>query len=167
MNFPVPLWLMRAIWWLQKKSDARRKLTDEQGAAIADYYTKAANMFGALGIDVNSKLADVRRLYFMMLLYLDRDEAICPAGARTASLIGFLDSLGSGWVLPPTSAPVSRKFAEEVDGYVAAELLRNHLGLNDIREELLRAIQGFDARKAISQILDRDGAASSADRHGR
>jgi len=51
MNFPVPLWLMRAIWWLQKKGDAPRNPTAEQGAAIADYYTKAANMFSALGIN--------------------------------------------------------------------------------------------------------------------
>jgi len=48
---------------------------------------------------------------------------------------------------------VSKKFAEEVDGYVAAELLRNNLGLNGIREEILRAIEGFDAHKAINQII--------------
>jgi hypothetical protein len=58
-------------------------------------------------------------------------------------------------VLPPTSVSVSKQFAEEVDGYVAAELLRNHLGLNDIREELLRAIGGFDVRKAIDQLTAR------------
>jgi hypothetical protein len=138
--------LARALWWVQKKLDERRKPTEAQGAALADYYTKAVNIFHTLGIDVKSKPADVQRLYFMTLLFLDHEEVICPAEARTASLIGFLDSLDAGWTLPPTSVAVSKEFAEEVDGYVAAEILGNHLGLQDIRDELVNAINTRSAQ---------------------
>lgn len=138
--------LVRALWWVQKRLDKRRKPTNEQGAALADYYTRAMNIFRTLGIDLNSKPADVQRLYSMTLLFLDDEHVICPAEARTASLIGFLDSLNSGWALPPTSTPVSKEFAAEVDGYMAVEILRNHLGLQNIRDELVDAINTRSAQ---------------------
>jgi hypothetical protein len=141
MSLPgMPFWLVKLLWRFQKKRDAGRKLNDAQGAALAEYYTKATNLFRALNIDVDAKPAEVRKRYYMMLMYLDKEEYICPAAARTATLIGYLDTLGSGWQLPPTSVSVSKEFAEEVDGYLAVELLRNHLGLNDIRTELVTAL---------------------------
>jgi hypothetical protein len=101
------------------------------------------NIFRVLGIDIESKVPETQKLYHMMLLYLDHDQSICPREARTASLIGFLDSLGSGWKLPPTSWSVSKDFAEEVEGYMAMEIFRNHLGMKDIRDELANAIARF------------------------
>jgi hypothetical protein len=73
---------------LQKKRDGQGKLTDEQAATLAEYQTKAANIFRTLGIDVNSKPAEVQRLCFMMLLYLDRNEAkqsVLPQPGRRVS----------------------------------------------------------------------------------
>jgi len=104
------------------------------------------NLFHALEIDVESKPAENRRLYHMMMLYLDHDEAICPAAARTANLIGFLDSLGRGRTLPPTNVEVSEQFAEEVDGYMATEISRNHLGMKTIHDEIVDALSKFNAK---------------------
>jgi hypothetical protein len=81
-----------------------------------------------------------------MLLYLDHDEAICPAAARTANLIGFLDSLGGGRTLPPANAEISKQVSEDVDGYLAIEILRNPLGLKDIHDEIADAIAKFNAK---------------------
>jgi hypothetical protein len=132
--------LAKITWWLQKKRDERRKPTNEQDEALQGYYTKAMNIFRTLQIDLDSKPVDTRRLYHMMLLYVDEEEIACPAAARTASLIGFLDTLGTGWALPPTSVAVSQEFVKEVDGYVAMEIFRNHLGLKDICDEIVNAI---------------------------
>jgi hypothetical protein len=132
-----------AFWSLQKRRDRNRRLTSDQEEMIISYHTRAMNIFQAIGIDVESKSVETRRIYNMMLLYLDRDETICPSEARTASLIGFLDSLGSGWTLPPTSVSVSKEFAEEVDGYMAVEIFGNHLGMEDIRDEIANAIAKF------------------------
>ena len=86
--------------------------------------------FKELGVYVESKPTETRLLYHMMLLYLDQDELIYPAAARTASLIGFLRN----------SFGVSPESAQEVEGYMAAEILRNNLGLQTIRDELAEAI---------------------------
>ncbi len=134
-----------ALSWLQKQLNRKRSLTHSQQEMLINYYTNAMDVFRALEIDIDSKPADMKKLYHMMLLYLDREEVICPSEARTASLIGFLDGLGSGWTLPPTSMSVSKEFAEEVDGYVAVELFRNHLGLKDIYDEIETAMERFSA----------------------
>jgi hypothetical protein len=132
-----------ALGSLQKRRDRNRRLTSDQEETLVSYYTKAMNIFQALGIDVKSKSIETQRIYNMMLLYLDREETICPSEARTASLIGFLDSLRSGWTLPPASVSVSEDFAEEVDGYMAVEIFGNHLGMEDIRDEIANAIAKF------------------------
>src|SRR5258705_2607843 len=136
----------KAVWWLRKWLDCNERPMDNQAATLAGYYTKAMNLFRALEIDVAAKPVETGRLYHMMLLYLDHDEAICPAAARTASLIGFLDSLGRGWTMPPTGAEVPKKLAEEVDGYLATEILRNHLGLKDVHDEIRGALAKFNAK---------------------
>ena len=148
----VTWWLQRAAWWMMKKRDERRKLTNEQAAALQGYYTKAMNIFRTLQIDLDSKPVDKQRLYLMMLLYVDEEEIVCPAAARTASLVGFLDTLGTGWALPPTSVAASKEFAKEVDGYVAVELFRNHLGLKDIRDEIVNAMNSWKRPTPSSQI---------------
>lgn len=135
------LFVTRAIWWLRKQFDRRRQDTESEAETIVNYHTRAMNIFRALQIDVDSKPAESQRLYHMMLLYMDDKEMICPGAARTASLIGFLDSLGSGWVLPPTSHVISKEFAEQVDGYVAMEIFRNHLGMKDIQDEITKAME--------------------------
>jgi hypothetical protein len=80
-----------------------------------------------------------------MLLYLDHDEAICPAVARTANLIGFLDSLDRGLTLPAVSE-ISKQSAEDVDGHMALEISRNHLGMKTIHDEIADAIAKFNAK---------------------
>ena len=81
----------------------------------------------------------------MMLLYLDHDEAICPA-VGTANLIGFLDSLDRGLTLPSTGAEISKQSAEDVDSYMALEISRNHLGMKAIHDEIADAIAKFNAK---------------------
>ena len=49
----------------------------------------------------------------------------------------FLDGLKHGWVLPPTSEAVSDQFAQQVDGYVALEVMNNTLGMQDIQVQLV------------------------------
>jgi hypothetical protein len=136
----------KAASWLRKRRDRNDGLTDDEARILACYYTKAMNLFGALQIDVESKPAEKRRLYHMMMLYLDHEEAICPAAARTANLIGFLDSLDRGWTLPPTNVEVSDQLAEDVDGYMATEISRNHLGMKTIHDEIANAIARFNAK---------------------
>ena len=131
--------------WLRKRPDRNNGLTDDEARILAGYYTKAMNLFGALEIDVESKPAEKRRLYHMMMLYLDHDEAICPAAARTANLIGFLDSLDRGLTLP-TVSEISKQSAEDVDGYMAIEISRNHLGMKDVHDEIADAIAKFNAK---------------------
>ena len=130
--------------WFRKWRD--RRPTDAQTEILAGYYTKAMNLFRALEIDVESKPVETQRLYHMLLLYHDSDEAICPAEARTANLIGFLDSLGSGWTLPPTDGEVSKQVSQDVDGYMAEEIARNHLGMKTIHDEIGDAIAKFIAK---------------------
>lgn len=132
--------------WLRKRLDRNKGPKDAQAEILAGYYTKAMNLFYALEIDVESKPTETGRLYHMMMLYLDHDEAICPAAARTANLIGFLDSLDRGWTLPPTNVEVSERLAEEVDGCLAIEISRNHLGMKTIHDEIADAIAKFNAK---------------------
>jgi hypothetical protein len=137
--------LQKAAWWMQKRRDERKSPTDSDLRALQRYYDTATGIFDQLGIDVKAKPADVQRLYFMMLLYLDNEEVICPAAARTASLIGFLDTTGAGWAMPPTSQTVTPEFAKDVDGYFAMEIFRNYRGLEDIHTELVDAINRRNA----------------------
>ena len=131
--------------WLRKRLDRNKRPTDGQAEILAGYYTKAMNLFHALEIDVESKPTETGRLYHMMLLYLDHDEAICPAVARTANLIGFLDSLDRDLTLP-TVSEISKQSAEDVDGYLALEISRNHLGMKTIHDEIADAIAKFNAK---------------------
>jgi hypothetical protein len=145
--------LAQAVWWVQKKLDARKKPTDPQAAELVRYYNQSMGIFSQLGIDLNSKPAEVRPLYHMTLLYLDNEEVVCPAGARTASLIGFLDTTDAGWVLPPTSRPVTPELAKEVDGFFAVECFRNYRGLDDIRNEITEAIgrRSAELKRTLNQ----------------
>ena len=131
--------------WLRKRLDRSKRPTDGQAEILAGYYTKAMNLFHALEIDVRAKPTETGRLYHMMLLYLDHDEAICPAVARTANLIGFLDSLDRGLTLPSTGTEISKQSAEEVDGHMATEISRN-LGMKTIHDEIADAIAKFNAK---------------------
>jgi len=151
----IAWWLQKASWWFQKKDDERRKLSDSEEAQLVTYYQRSMSIFSQLGIDVNSKPAETRTLYHMMLLYLDNDEVICPAAARTASLMGFLNTTDSGWTLPPTSQSVSPEFAKEVDGYFAMEIFRNYRGLEEIRDELVEAINARGAQIHTEKALSR------------
>src|SRR5258705_9934632 len=126
----------KTVGWLKKRLDRDQRPTDGQAEIIAGYYAKAMNLFHALQIDVESKPAEKRRLYHMMMLYLDRDEAICPSASRTASLSGFLDSLANGRPPAPTSVEVAKPSAEEIDGRMASEISRNHLGMKTIHDEI-------------------------------
>lgn len=146
MDSKIAWWFQKAAWWLRKKRDSRRQPSDTEGTELLSYYEKAKSIFAQLGIDVNAKPVETQSLYHMMLLYLDNEEIICPAAARTASLIGFLETTDSGWTLPPTSQAVSSNFAEEVDGYFAMEIFRNYRGLEDIRDELVEAINARGAQ---------------------
>ena len=141
----MPLWIARIFWWFQKKWDKSKPLTVAESNELINYYETAMRTFNSIGIDIQSKPIDQRRLYTMMLVYLDREEVICPAGARTAMLIGLLESFDTDWVLPPASQPVSLEMAEEIDGYVSVEILRNNLGISDIRDEIRKAINSFNA----------------------
>ena len=132
--------------WLRKRLDHNKRPADGQAEILAGYYTKAMNLFYALEIDVESKPTETGRLYHMMLLYLDHDEAICPAVARTANLIGFLDSLDRGLTLPSAGAEISKQSAEDVDGYMALEISRNHVGMKAIHDEIAEAIAKFNAK---------------------
>jgi hypothetical protein len=140
-------WLLRAAWWIQKKLDKRRSLTNIQEKKLASYYNSAISVFNSIEIDIYKKPTESQRLYFMVLIWLDNEEFICPAGARTATLIGFLDSLGSGWQMPPTSEAVSADFAKDVDNYMALEVFRNNLGLGDIRKEIVDAINSHGTNR--------------------
>jgi hypothetical protein len=131
--------------WLRKRLHRNKGPKDGQAEILAGYYTKAMNLFHALEIDVESKPTETGRLYHMMLLYLDHDEAICPAVARTANLIGFLDSLDRGLTLPAVSE-ISKQSAEDVDGHMALEISRNHLGMKTIHDEIADAIAKFNAK---------------------
>jgi hypothetical protein len=130
---------------LRKRLHRNKGPKDGQAEILAGYYTKAMNLFHALEIDVESKPTETGRLYHMMLLYLDHDEAICPAVARTANLIGFLDSLDRGLTLPAVSE-ISKQSAEDVDGHMALEISRNHLGMKTIHDEIADAIAKFNAK---------------------
>src|SRR5258706_7860914 len=132
--------------WLRKRLDRITGPKDGQAEILAGYYTKAMNLFHALEIDVESKPTETGRLYHMMLLYLDHDEAICPAVARTANLIGFLDSLDRGLTLPSTDTEISKQSADDVDGHIALEISRNHLGMRTIHDEIAEAIAKFNAK---------------------
>jgi len=134
-----------AIWSLQKKFDLSRKPTDAQVDMITSAHTKATSLFRALQIDIDSKPQDQQRLYHIVLLYLDSNEVICPAEMRTASLIAFLATTGSGWTLPPNTEPVSGEFAKEVDGYMAMEIFRNYSGIEAIHNELRGAMARTNA----------------------
>ena len=134
------MWLVKIIWWWQKLSNKYRRLNEKQRDELIGYYENTHRVFESLGIDIKAKPTDQRRLYTMMLVYLDQDEVIYSSGARTAMLIQFLDSCKSGWTLPPASEPVSSEFAKDIDGYVAVEILGNNLGIKDIRDELIDAI---------------------------
>ncbi len=136
----------KAVSWLRKRLDGDQRPTDSQPEIIAGYYAKAMNLFGALQIDVESKPAEKRRLYHMMMLYLDRDEAICPAASRTASLSGFLDGLANGGTPAPTRVEVPKPSAEEIDGHMAIEISRNHLGMKTIHDEIADALATFNAK---------------------
>jgi hypothetical protein len=140
--------LQMALWSIRKNLDERRKPTKEQGDLLVSAYNKAMAVFRGLQIDMESKSPEQRRLYNMVLLYMDQEEYICPAAMRTASLIGFLETTGSGWALPPTSVPVSNEFAGQVDGYMAMEFFRNYSGIEDIHNELKAAWAG--AHQAIA-----------------
>ena len=133
-------WLVYIIWWWQKLSNKYRRLNEKQRDELIRYYENTNRVFESLGIDIKSKPIDQRRLYTVMLVYLDQDERIYSSGARTAMLIQFLDSCNSGWTLPPSSEPVSSEFSKDIDGYVAVEILGNNLGIKDIRDELIDAI---------------------------
>jgi hypothetical protein len=146
----------KALLIYRKWRDRQRTLTDKQGEILLGYYSKAMSLFETMGINIESKPEEQRRLYHMMLLYLDHEEVVCPWEARTASLIGFLDSLGTGWQLPAASDHVSKKFAKEVDGWMAVEIFRNHLGLKDIHDEIQEAIA-----RAASEIHQRTTATPS------
>src|SRR5258708_11986375 len=98
----------KAVWWLRKRLDGNERPTDSQAATLAGYYTKAMNLFRALEIDVAAKPVETGRLYHMMLLYLDHDEAICPVALRTASLIRFLSNLGTSSPMPPPPAELPK-----------------------------------------------------------
>lgn len=80
-------------------------------------------------------------------MYLDTDHVVCPASYRTAALIGFLDSLGSGWVLPPASVVAPPEVAKEVDGMFAMEVFRNNLGLETIYKEIQEAVARTSKRQ--------------------
>jgi hypothetical protein len=134
------MWLVKIIWWWQKISNKDRRLNEKQRDELIGYYENTNRVFESLGIDIKAKPTDQRRLYAVMLVYLDQDEVIYSSGARTAMLIQFLDSCKSGWTLPPASEPVSSEFAKDIDGYVAVEILGNNLGIKDIRDELIDAI---------------------------
>lgn len=137
-----------ALHSMQKKLDKRRKPTKEQTDLIVNAYNKAMDIFRGLQIDVDSKSPEQKRLYNMVLLYIDREEVICPSAMRTASLIGFLETTGSGWALPRTSVPVTFEFAKEVDGYMAMEIFRNYSGIEDIHKELQAAVARTNAALA-------------------
>jgi hypothetical protein len=87
-----------------------------------------------------------------VLLYIDDQEVICPAAMRSASLIGFLETTGSGWALPPTSVPLTPEFAKEIDGYMGMEIWRNHFGMEDIHKELQAAIAKTNAALAAADV---------------
>jgi hypothetical protein len=146
MDGKIAWWLQKAAWWFQKKHDARRELSDPESAELVRYYENSMNIFAQLGIDVSAKPSEMQTLYHMTLLYLDKEEVICPAAARTASLMGFLGTTDAGWTLPPTSQVVSSDFAKEVDGYFAMELFRNYRGLEEIHRELVEAINARHAQ---------------------
>src|SRR5882724_11410617 len=128
----------KAASWFRKRPGRDDSLTDSQAEILAGYYTKAMNLFHAIEIDLESKPAEAQRLYHMILLYQDSDEAICPAAARTANLIGFLGSLGTGRTLPPT----------DVEVYMADEIARDHLGMKAIHDEIGEALAKFIAKHA-------------------
>ena len=138
----------KAASWFRKRPGRDDSLTDSQAEILAGYYTKAMNLFHAIEIDVESKPAEAQRLYHMILLYQDSDEAICPAAARTANLIGFLGSLGTGRTLPPTDVEVSKQVSHDVDGYMADEIARDHLGMKAIHDEIGEALAKFIAKHA-------------------
>jgi hypothetical protein len=142
----MPLWIIRLGWMFQKIIDRIRPLNEGQRDELVKYYHNVMRIFDAIGIDINSKPAEQRRLYTVMLVYLDRGETICPSGARTAMLIGLLNSFDSGWILPPASQAVSAEVASEIEGYVAMELLGNNNGIGDICEELKVAINQSKGR---------------------
>ena len=138
-------WITRMIWRLLKKFDTSKPLNESQQKELARYYETGMRIFSAIKIDINAMPIERQRLYTAMLIYLDSEEVICPSGARTATMINFLESLSSGWILPPVSQVVSKEFAKEIDGYVALEIMRNNLGVGDIFNELKTAINANQA----------------------
>lgn len=135
------LLITRLIWWLQDKIKNAKPLNESQQNELASYYEAVMRIFSAIGIDIKAMPIERSRLYTAMLIYLDKDETICPSGARTATLINFLKGLDSDWVLPPSTQVVSEEFANEIEGYVALEVMRNNSGIGDICEELKTAIR--------------------------
>src|SRR5258708_13230240 len=136
----------KAVSWIRKRPGRGDSLNDSQTQILAVYYTKAMNLFHAIDIDVESKPAEAQRLYHMILLYQDCDEAICPAAARTSNLIGFSVSLGTGRTLPPTDVEISKQVSQAVGGYMADELARNHLGMKAIHDQIADALAKFIAK---------------------
>jgi hypothetical protein len=69
--------------------------------------------------------------------------------------MGFLNTTDSGWALPPTSQSVSPDFAKEIDGYFAMEIFRNYRALEEIRDELVEAINARGAQIQTEKALPR------------
>ena len=134
------LWVAKFFWFFERLFAKFRPLNDAQRDELIGYFETSMRIFDAIGIDIKAKPIDQGRLYNLMLVYLDREEVICPSGARTAMLITLLESCSPDWTLPPSSQPVSTEFALEIEGYLALEVMRNTLGIKDIRDELVNAM---------------------------
>jgi hypothetical protein len=134
------LWIAKFFWFFERFFAKFRPLNEAQRDELVGYYETSMRIFDSIGIDIKAKPIEQRRLYNSMLVYLDREQVICPSGARIAMLIGLLESFNSGWTLPPTSQAVSAEFALEIEGYLALEIMRNNFGIKDIRDELVDAI---------------------------
>ena len=134
------LWIAKFFWFFERLFAKFRTLNEAQRDELISYYETSMRIFDAIGIDIKAKPIEQGRLYTSMLIYLDKDAVICPSGARTAMLINLLESCSSDWTLPPSTLPVSTEFALEIEGYLALEIMRNTLGIRDIRDELMNAM---------------------------
>lgn len=138
------LWFAKIFWFFERIYNKFRPLNDSQRDELIKYHQNSMRIFDSIGINIKAKPIEQGRLYNLMLVYLDKDEVICPSGARTAMMIGLLESFDTGWTLPPSSQSVTAEFAQEIDGYVALEIMQNKLGIKDIRDEIVDAL---NARK--------------------
>ncbi len=134
------LWIAKFFWFFERLFAKFRTLNEAQRDELIGYHETSMRIFDAIGIDIKTKPIEQRRLYNSMLVYLDREQVICPSGARTAMLINLLEICSSDWTLPPSNLPVSTEFALEIEGYLALEIMRNTLGIKDIRDELVNAM---------------------------